>query len=121
MINQMFQPKPEMSDVNNTPYDRYIIFVVDSGETSDILFHTSYFYFMKDAYDEYDVLINTFGQDNLVFVINETSETLQQSYDIAVGIREQFGPMPSPKAPEVRTWDIRDGAFPYVLFDEKGA
>ena len=116
MIRQMFQPKPEMSDVNNTPYDRYIIFVLD--ENSEILFHTSYFYFTEDAYDEYDVLINTFGVENLLFVLNEKDEVLRDSYDISFDVREQFGILPIPSD---RKWDVRDGAFPAVLFTEKGA
>lgn len=114
---------PSLSDVNDTPYDRYVIYVSDClvGD-SDTQWgfdgFTPYFYFIEDAYNEYEMLLNHYGANKVIFVVQEVGQRLSNALDDFIAINNKSGALPIPVD---RKWDVRDGCFPAVLFPEKGA
>lgn len=106
---------PKMFDSNDTPYDRYLVAILDGKKIVAI---SSYFYFYEDAVEEYEVLLEVNGVENTLFILNEVGEILSKSFKESFDVRKKFGSLP---IPEDRKWDIRDFCFPAVLFPEKGA
>ena len=106
---------PEMSDVNDTPFDRYVVATTDGINLTGL---SSYLYFMEDACTEYETLLQEFPNDIIIMILNETGKMFVNSVDKALFDRKNYGVMP---LPDDRKWDIRDGCFPAVMFPEKGA
>ena len=106
---------PELSDLNDTPFDRYVVCVTNN---IGIFLLSSYFYFAEDAYEEYDILKNNFLPGTVMIVLNEPGKLFGDNFQQCLDDETELGPLP---IPEDRKWDIRDGCFPAVLFDEKGA
>lgn len=107
--------RPEMDDINDTPFDRYVVAITDG---INLTAYSSYFYFVEDSCEEYEALAEQFGEECVVMILNEPGQMFVRSVDQTLSDRKNYGVLPLPAD---RKWDLRDGCFPAVLFPEKGA